>query len=156
MESKGKKYEGDGIDVFFNPSLCIHAAECVRGLPGVFEPSRRPWIDATQAHADEIAVVIQRCPSGALTYERHDGGMPEARPPLEVRLAENGPIFMRGQLHLRDADGQTIYEGARVALCRCGASKRKPFCDRSHLESGFSAAAVELLSLSSDQNPPTQ
>ncbi|HYD10011.1 MAG TPA: (4Fe-4S)-binding protein [Acidimicrobiales bacterium] len=65
-----KRYEGRGITITWEPERCQHAAECVRGLPGVFDSSKKPWIDPLGASADEIAMVIDRCPSRALGYER--------------------------------------------------------------------------------------
>ena len=44
MELRGKKYPAEGIDVYYEPRTCIHAAECVHGLPDVFVPDARPWI----------------------------------------------------------------------------------------------------------------
>ena len=66
---KIKTYETDEIIVYWNAELCQHAAECVKGLPEVFEVGRRPWIMPDRAPAEEIARVIDRCPSGALSYE---------------------------------------------------------------------------------------
>ncbi len=68
--SKGyKAYENDEIYVFWNPDLCVHAAECIRGNSEVFDVSRRPWVDVSKAPASEIAAIIDKCPSGALKYE---------------------------------------------------------------------------------------
>ena len=64
-----KAYETDEIIVFWKPDLCQHAIECVRGNNKVFDPSKRPWVDLTQAPAGEIAEIIDRCPSGSLKYE---------------------------------------------------------------------------------------
>ncbi len=70
----GKRYAGDAIAVTFEAQRCIHAAECVRRLPAVFERNRRPWILPDAAAAAEVAAVIERCPTGALHYERRDSG----------------------------------------------------------------------------------
>ena len=71
LEAKGyKAYEGEEICVFWNPNLCTHATECVRGNRAVFDVNRRPWIDPNAASGDEIAAIIDRCPSKALQYER--------------------------------------------------------------------------------------
>ena len=73
LESQGfKTYENDSLRVFWNPSLCTHAGECVRGSRAVFDPARRPWIDLSQADADAVAAIIDRCPSRALQYEKKD------------------------------------------------------------------------------------
>jgi len=66
-----KTYEGTEIDVSFDPEICEHAGECVRGLPAVFDTQRRPWIVPDAASADDVAAQVARCPSGALKYERH-------------------------------------------------------------------------------------
>ena len=69
LENGNKAYENDEIIVFWNPDLCVHATECVRGNNKVFDVSRRPWVDISQAPAKEIAEIIDKCPSGALKYE---------------------------------------------------------------------------------------
>ena len=56
-----KVYRGQGVSVHFNAARCIHAAECVRGLPGVFDPQARPWIQPDKATADEVMAVVSRC-----------------------------------------------------------------------------------------------
>jgi len=67
-----KAYEGKAAIVSFDSVLCQHAAECVRGLPAVFDSHRRPWIDPDAASADEVEEVVGRCPSGALRFSRVD------------------------------------------------------------------------------------
>ena len=133
-----KRYEGDGITITWSSERCIHSAECVRGLPGVFDTDKRPWIDARGGSADEIATVIDRCPSGALGYERAGVGV-AARPTagVTIRVQEGGPLYVRGAVAITDADGTTLDAPERMALCRCGASARKPFCDNSHARIGF-------------------
>lgn len=137
-----KAYTSPDITVFYDAKLCIHAAECVRGLPAVFDSNIKPWIDPTQGTADEIAKVIHKCPSGALRYERLDGEQSETSNPASLAFVKDGPIVMRGNIELKDLQGKILFEGTRVALCRCGMSKNKPFCDRSHL-AGFEAVALE-------------
>lgn len=68
-----REYVGPGIMVTWEPGRCQHAAECVRGLPGVFDRAVRPWIDPHGATADELVDVIDRCPSYALGYRTEDG-----------------------------------------------------------------------------------
>ncbi|WP_431559480.1 (4Fe-4S)-binding protein [Methyloceanibacter sp.] len=63
------EYRNDKVVVRYDPKICIHAGECVRGLPSVFNVSKKPWIDVSGASADVIAEQVKRCPSGALTYE---------------------------------------------------------------------------------------
>ena len=135
--SKIREYQGEGILVRFDGARCIHAARCVDGLRDVFQPGRRPWIDATQAGPDAIAQVVSRCPSGALTFERTDGGSAEVvADTVSLHVQPDGPLHVRGRLELVDGDGATTTP-TRIALCRCGASQNKPFCDNSHRKVGF-------------------
>jgi len=123
--------------VRWEPRLCIHVKNCVR-LGGVFDPDRRPWIDVDAADADAIAETVLTCPTGALRFRRLDGGAQEAAPgPPLVEPRPDGPLFVRGEIRIVDPDGRVIREDTRVALCRCGASGNKPFCDGSHRRIGF-------------------
>ncbi|HTG32806.1 MAG TPA: CDGSH iron-sulfur domain-containing protein [Thermoanaerobaculia bacterium] len=138
MREKIHRYEGKSLTVLYDAGRCIHAAECVRGLPGVFEAGRRPWIVPDAAGADELAEIIRRCPTGALHYERKDGGYAEE--PAErnaVTVTPDGPLHLRGCIEIASPAGAVLLADTRVALCRCGASRNQPFCDRSHAEAGF-------------------
>ena len=68
-----KTYEGKRIDVSFDLELCQHSGECVRGLPGVFDTKKRPWINPDGADAEAVAAQVERCPSGALQYALREG-----------------------------------------------------------------------------------
>ena len=133
-----KRYMGDVVHVTFDGARCIHAAECVRGLPAVFDTGRRPWILPSAAAADEIATVIERCPTGALHYERMDGS-PQETPDERntIRVQPDGPYYVRGRLRVVTADGTLLMDDVRLALCRCGQSQHKPFCDNAHLAAAF-------------------
>jgi uncharacterized Fe-S cluster protein YjdI len=134
-----KKYSSDSIVVSFDPRLCIHAARCVEGAPEVFDPNERPWIRPGNAGADKIADVVSRCPTGALRYERLDGGRPETVPgEVTLTVEKDGPIYVRGPLPLVDGAGNRYDDaGHRYALCRCGGSGNKPYCDGTHRTMGF-------------------
>lgn len=131
-------YASDTIEVHWEPRLCIHAMNCILGLPRVFVPESRPWVRVEEADADAIAATVLTCPTGALQFRRLDGGAQEeapAEPTVEPR--PNGPLYVRGRVRIVDAEGRLIREDTRVALCRCGASGNKPFCDGSHRRVGF-------------------
>jgi len=64
-----KTYAGNQVDVGFDPTVCRHAAECVNGLPAVFDTKRRPWISPDGAAVDAVVRTVRRCPTGALTVE---------------------------------------------------------------------------------------
>jgi uncharacterized Fe-S cluster protein YjdI/CDGSH-type Zn-finger protein len=137
-----RTYRGADIEVTFDAVLCIHARECVRGLSDVFDRDRRPWIRPDNAMAEEVSLVVERCPTGALTYRRLDGQTDErTRPVTVVTPVENGPLALRGDLVVRRADGQ-LERLPRAALCRCGHSGNKPFCDGSHVAVRFEAAGA--------------
>jgi len=139
-----REYRGEGIRVQWYAARCIHSAECIRALPRVFDPRRRPWIVLEGAGADAIADAVRRCPTGALHYERLDGGPPEEAAPGEVTVAtvRDGPYFLRGEVEIRDSQGDLIRRDTRVALCRCGHSRQMPFCDNTHRAIGFREPGV--------------
>lgn len=131
MAEKFKKYAGKEIEVEFSATRCIHAAQCVHSLPGVFDPDARPWIKPDGGPAKATAEAISRCPSGALRYKLKQGPDEAADSAPTGQFTVNGPVYLRGELDL----GGT--KEKRVALCRCGASHNKPLCDNSHEEIRF-------------------
>jgi uncharacterized Fe-S cluster protein YjdI/CDGSH-type Zn-finger protein len=135
-----REYASSDIAVSFEAERCIHSGMCLRGLPEVFDTARRPWILPQAASADAIAAVITRCPSGALRYRRLDGG-PEETPDAEASAVavRDGPLYVRGDIELREPEGNVVARVNRAALCRCGQSEHKPFCDNSHGRVGFRA-----------------
>ena len=131
-------YKGKDIVVKFSVDRCTHVAACLRGAPAVFDTARRPWIDADAEPADKVAEVVESCPTGALHYRRTDGGLPES-PPDEntVILVPDGPLYVFGDLDIVGSDGELLLEETRIALCRCGESDHKPFCDGIHVYADF-------------------
>jgi CDGSH-type Zn-finger protein/uncharacterized Fe-S cluster protein YjdI len=126
------------IRVTWSKMRCTHVAACVMNLPKVFEPGRRPWVDLGQGSADAIARTVQRCPTGALHFERLDGGEPEPVPAVNTAvISRNGPIHLRGDIEVLDESGATLLRDTRVALCRCGHSAHRPLCDHAHAAVDF-------------------
>ncbi len=133
-----KAYCSEKITVSFDRVRCIHSEECVRGLPEVFDTEKRPWIQPDKSEPDRVAEVVMRCPTGALQFERRDGGAEEPVPNENVvAVAANGPLYVRGDIEITDSTGTVLLEDTRVALCRCGESRNKPFCDNSHKQVNF-------------------
>ena len=128
--------EGQALTLQFEAKRCIHARFCVTGAPKVFLANvQGPWIHPDAMDAERLADIAHACPSGAIRYQRKDGRPDEAAPPVNLAsIREAGPYAVRGQLLL---DGRPA--GFRATLCRCGASKNKPFCDGSHHDVGFAA-----------------
>jgi len=120
----------------FDGRKCIHSRNCVLGRPDVFVPNvEGEWIHPDRATPEEVAALAANCPSGAITFERVDGSAGEHAPVVNVvHVRENGPLALHATLEIA---GQ--HAGYRATLCRCGASRHKPFCDGSHAAAGFSA-----------------
>ncbi|MBW1832832.1 MAG: CDGSH iron-sulfur domain-containing protein, partial [Deltaproteobacteria bacterium] len=132
------KYDGAQADVHWDGRLCIHIGECGHAKNALFVGGRQPWCQPDQVSPDEVADVVGRCPTGALTYERKDGGPEEvADTGNVVSVMYNGPLYVRGDLQVDGAAEDMSGVRFRAALCRCGESKNKPFCDNSHEEAGF-------------------
>ncbi|MDB4951914.1 MAG: hypothetical protein JWM27_4563 [Gemmatimonadetes bacterium] len=138
MGRKVREYRSDGIAVTFDARLCIHAERCVHGLPRVFDPAARPWIRPEMGDPDAVAQVVARCPTGALQYTRLDGGAAEApEPEAIITVSADGALYVRGDVAVVDEDGGVFARGRRMALCRCGQSSNRPFCDGAHARIGF-------------------
>jgi CDGSH-type Zn-finger protein/uncharacterized Fe-S cluster protein YjdI len=129
--------EGEAVQILYRGKLCIHSRFCVTGAPKVFLANvQGPWIHPDDMDAEELMAVSRECPSGAIQYRRKDGGREEQPPPVNlISVREAGPYAFRGDLTI---DGEPF--GYRATLCRCGASKNKPFCDGSHHDVGFDAS----------------
>jgi CDGSH-type Zn-finger protein len=135
--NKRSTYVGKGITIFDNRALCSHAGLCTDELASVFRHRDTPWIHPDGAAVEKIVAQIRKCPSGALSYAI-DGGEaePPQRPPM-VTVTNDGPYAITGGIELL---GVKLGDGASAehyTLCRCGASKNKPFCDGSHWHVGF-------------------
>jgi CDGSH-type Zn-finger protein/uncharacterized Fe-S cluster protein YjdI len=129
--------QGKGVTIRFDGKRCIHSRFCVLWQPQVYKANvAGAWIDPDADSVEAAVAVAHNCPSGAIHYERHDGGPPERAPRVNlINLRENGPLAIRADIVLK---GVSI--GMRATLCRCGASKNKPFCDGSHAAAGFQAS----------------
>jgi len=144
MSQEIQRYEGKAITVSFDPRRCIHAGNCVRGLPKVFRAGAMgPWIHPDEASPDALAVLIRTCPSGALTFQRKDGGPEEAKPAVNsITIVENGQLDVHAEMTINSRPESCF----RASLCRCGTSKNKPYCDNTHKEIGFTDAGRPLQS----------
>ena len=130
-------YQGERLDVMFDGPRCIHSRMCVLGRPDVFVPNADgPWIHPNNAPPEAIMEIAHSCPSGAISYQRKDGGTDEQPPIVNlIRIRENGPYAFHGELNIA-GDRHSF----RATLCRCGASRNKPYCDGSHSKAGFLAS----------------
>ncbi len=132
------RYPGREVDVTWDERLCIHVGECGRAKGELFVSGREPWCQPDGCPVPDVAEVVERCPSGALAYEAKDGQTAEtAASHNTLTVSGNGPYFVRGNLAIEGAAPDMPGVKFRAALCRCGHSKNKPFCDNSHEAAGF-------------------
>jgi CDGSH-type Zn-finger protein/uncharacterized Fe-S cluster protein YjdI len=138
-----EEVRGTRVVIRFDGRKCVHARQCVLDGPEVFVANTvGAWIRPDAASPDKVEALARNCPSGAITFERIDGGGNEIAPAVNVaRVRENGPLALHGDLTIA-ATGKAL----RATLCRCGASANKPYCDGSHVTALFRATG----------EPPTQ
>src|SRR5215211_4781873 len=135
--SHARPYTAPGVRVFYDRGRCLHFAECIRGLPQVFDVEKRPWIQPENASAEQVAEVVRRCPSGALHYQLEEGPREEPEQPIRVEFVANGPINLRGDLSI-DVPAGRMRE-VRASLCRCGRTENEPFCDKACSRTGWTS-----------------
>jgi len=146
------RYSGEKITVLFSIDRCTHYAACLEGAPEVFDPLKRPWVMPDAASPDKVSEVIITCPTGALHFNRKDGGPPEPVPEENTLLVEtHGPLYFLGDLEVKDPQEKLLLKDTRIAFCRCGMSKVKPFCDNTHVRVGFEDAKEMIHACSSEQ-----
>ena len=137
-DGKAIKYPGETATVSWHGRLCIHIGECGRAPGDLFVGGRKPWCQPDVAPDDEVEEVVLRCPTGALTYDFANGSRAETADTVNtVQVAYNGPLFVRGDLDIEGAPADAPGLKFRAALCRCGQSSNKPFCDNSHEKANF-------------------
>lgn len=129
---------GRDVTITFDGARCVHSRNCVLGHPEVFVPNvKGDWIYPDAAPVDAVLGIGRNCPSGAIRVARNDGAATSDGLPVvnTVRVRENGPLAIEADLLIRGV----AQASPRATLCRCGASKTKPFCDGSHVAAGFTA-----------------
>jgi CDGSH-type Zn-finger protein/uncharacterized Fe-S cluster protein YjdI len=129
-----EKHESEHGTLYFDGQKCIHSRNCVLNRPDVFVPNvDGEWIHPENADAGELQALAEACPSGAIRFDCHH--KPDKAPLVNtLHVRENGPYAVKAAIVL-DNESQ----GSRLTLCRCGASRHKPYCDGSHSEAGFKA-----------------
>lgn len=132
-----QNYPGDNITIHFNRSICSGAAECVRGLPSVFKSGDgEDWIRPNEDRVENIVATIRKCPSGALSFSIDNHVKIDDREIAKISIVENGPYEVEA-VEVTGKPSPTNCSTSKMALCRCGHSKNKPFCDYSHAEKGW-------------------
>ncbi len=139
------RYTGKEVTILWKQHLCIHSKKCWLGLPEVFKPGERPWIIPDGADGQRIIDQVRQCPSGALSIAEKANGTVEGSEPTGnmenektvVEIMPNGPAIVKGTVEIKHSDGTVELKDKQVALCRCGQSQKKPYCDGTHRTCGF-------------------
>lgn len=146
MGKETLKYTNNEVTVVWKPKECIHSTLCWKGLIEVFNPKERPWVKIDGATTEKIIEQVRQCPSGALsyylnaevtTYEPGDKVVAESAQIMKVEVTPNGPYLIKTECLIVHSDGREETKMGTVALCRCGASNNKPYCDGRHRKVGF-------------------
>ncbi len=137
-----KNYTNGEVTIVWKPSQCIHSKICWtnNGLPEVFNPREKPWIKPEGAPTEKMVEQVKKCPSGALSFyynnqKPEDANVPP--PQTKIEAAPNGPLLVHGNIVIKDAAGNETSKTNVTALCRCGHSQNKPYCDSNHTKKGF-------------------
>ena len=137
VKGERRDYVGKSITIHDNRGMCAHAGVCTDRLSSVWRMGVKPWIDPDGAGVEAIIETVEACPSGALSYTIDDEEHRDCDSLPAIKLAKNGPYEVTGGVSL---EGIEFGDGAsreHFTLCRCGASKNRPFCDGSHFDAGF-------------------
>ena len=138
-----KEYTNNEVTVVWQPEKCIHSKVCWTGLSEVFDPKKRPWINIQGSTTEKIIQQVRHCPSGALSYYMNDQAaanqdpVAEAGSIIKVEVSPRGPYLINTQCIIKHADGREEIKNGKIALCRCGSSNNKPYCDGRHKEINF-------------------
>jgi CDGSH-type Zn-finger protein len=141
---QAKVFEGPDLVLTDLPALCSSARFC--------DAKGSIWNLVEEGGPDATAIAVREaghCPSGRLiTWARTSAerlepvGEPDFEPSIGVvqdpAAGVSGPLWVRGRIPVVSEDGTPYEVRNRIALCRCGASQNKPFCDGSHISIGFS------------------
>lgn len=137
IEDKVEDYIGEDITIHDNRGICAHAGKCSDGLPEVFRYKKEPWIIPDGANAESVSSTVSTCPSGALGVRWKNGTQTISQDKPNIEVMSNGPYNVTGSPELIVSEMGHRSTNNNYALCRCGGSKNKPFCDGSHWSNGF-------------------
>lgn len=126
--------EGAGYALADDKPLCVQAGFCRTRTTSVWD--LLPDAD-DEAIAERLRDMTWACPSGRLVLRDAEGGDIEPDLPAEVAVVPGGPLWIRGGVRITGSDGAEWETRTRIALCRCGGSANKPFCDGAHVRRHF-------------------
>ncbi|MCY7360593.1 MAG: CDGSH iron-sulfur domain-containing protein [Ignavibacteria bacterium] len=116
----------------------MHSGVCIKNLNSVFNTKNKLWINVNGADAESIKQTIDKCPSGALSYTSENNSSKEqSQINAEISVSDKGPLLVKGNIKIIDIDGTETIISKAFALCRCGSSSNKPYCDGTHNKINF-------------------
>ena len=135
ISGREKLFEGEGMVLKDDHSLCVHAGFCGTRLTNIWAMMKESGDPEMKA---KIIAMIEFCPSGTLTYAPdEDSETVEQDLPKEIGVVADGPLWVSGGITVERRDGKAMEVRNRITLCRCGQSANKPFCDGAHKDVGF-------------------
>lgn len=123
-----KEYRTNELIIVWKPAVCIHAALCVKQLPEVYQPGKKPWIAIENASTKALIEQIETCPSGALTYRLVNETSNTYK---KQETMENSKVAAKTPMIV------DLEAGKNYAWCACGRSANQPWCDGSHKGTGI-------------------
>ena len=147
-ETASRKPYAEQAQVMQGPVHALSDAETLCAFARFCDPNGQVWEQVEQTDDPKVAKTFLRqvnaCPSGRLVaWDRATGEALEGALPVSIGVVQDpaqdvsGPLWLRGRIPVVAADGFAYEVRNRVTLCRCGASKNKPFCDGSHASVKF-------------------
>jgi len=136
MSKEIQNYKKDELGISYDSKICTHYANCVNKLPEIFNIENKPWINLSNATKEKLSQSVKNCPSGALKLINEKTEV-EPGEIVEIKLSPNGPLLVNGNFKITDHNGNVLDVKNKTALCRCGASQNKPFCDGTHNKIDF-------------------
>ena len=132
------EFKGKEITILDNRGVCSADGACVRESPEVFQKDKKPmWIFPDSGSVRKTIETIEKCPSGSLSYKIGIQRIQDLNREPAIKIAKNGPLEFVGWIQLIDDQESRPESSEHYTLCRCGASKNKPFCDNSHKKIEF-------------------
>jgi CDGSH-type Zn-finger protein len=149
-ETAARKPYSEQVTVFDGPVLALLDARHLCADGRFCDPNGKVWNQVARTDDPQVRATFLRqvyhCPAGRLVaFDKTAGAAVEEKLPISIGLIEDpvedcsGPIWLRGGISLTSTDGYDYEVRNRMTVCRCGASKNKPFCDGSHVSIKFKA-----------------
>jgi CDGSH-type Zn-finger protein len=131
-EDRLAHYVGKKITIHDNRGTCCHSGNCTDHLPSVFNLKTEPLISPDAADTETIINIIRQCPSGALSFTLNAKDYAGEERDQAIFVSKDGPYHVQGGIELQHERRNEGASTEHYALCRCGHSKNKPFCDGTH------------------------